>query len=293
MKKQLPGWVVLCIIALVAGLLLGVTNEMTKDRIAAQAESGAIAARKTVLPEAEDFVEQELLEGAPVDNCFAGISSGETVGYATTVTIVGFGGEIEVVVGIGMDGAIRAITVGGESFAETAGLGEKAKDAAFTGQFAGLLPPAEIGVNIDAIAGATITSNAVVTAVNKAYDYLSTLIFGEEEVTDESLEELVDEWSETANGLSITASGRGFGGKVIVTVEVVDGAIASIVIDAPDETPGIGDQVTKDKFMDQFIGKSGELSFGTDVDSVSGATFSSEGALSAINDALKFAASKQ
>lgn len=293
MKKQLPGWVVLCIIALVAGALLGVTNEMTKDRIAAQAQSGAIAARKTVLPEAEDFVEQQLTEGAPVDNCFAGVSAGETVGYATTVTIVGFGGEIEVVVGIGMDGVIRAITVGGENFSETAGLGERAKDPAFTGQFAGLVPPAEVGVNIDAIAGATITSNAVVTAVNKAYDYLSTLIFGEKEVTDESLEELVDEWSETANGLSITASGRGFGGNVTVTLEVVDGAIASITIDAPNETPGIGDQVTKEKFTQQFIGKSGELAYGTDVDAISGATFSSEGALSAINNALLFAQSKQ
>ncbi len=32
--KKIPAWLLLCIIALVAGLALGFTNELTKDEIA-------------------------------------------------------------------------------------------------------------------------------------------------------------------------------------------------------------------------------------------------------------------
>ena len=64
MKKQLPGWAVLLIITLIAGLALGGTYALTKDPIAEQAALAAENARKAVLPGADAFEKLELTEGA-------------------------------------------------------------------------------------------------------------------------------------------------------------------------------------------------------------------------------------
>ena len=53
MKKQLPGWAVLLIITLAAGLALGGTYALTKDPIAQQALTAAENARKAALPDAD------------------------------------------------------------------------------------------------------------------------------------------------------------------------------------------------------------------------------------------------
>ena len=65
------------------------------------------------------------------------------------------------------NGAISAITIGDDSFAETAGFGAKALEDDFKVQFIGKVPPLALA-DIDAIAGATITSQAVVDAINAA-----------------------------------------------------------------------------------------------------------------------------
>ena len=56
------------------------------------------------------------------------------------------------------------------------GLGAKTRDAAFTGQFAGLDAPVTLGADVDAVASATISSNAVVSGVNTACEYMQTLL---------------------------------------------------------------------------------------------------------------------
>ena len=60
MKKQLPAWLALCIIALAAGLLLALTNQLTADRIEEQNAIKANAARASVLPAATEFKALEL-----------------------------------------------------------------------------------------------------------------------------------------------------------------------------------------------------------------------------------------
>ena len=64
------------------------------------------------------------------------------------------------------EGKIASMTVGGANFNETAGLGARAQEAAFTDQFIGKSGVLAYGEGIDAIAGATITSTAVLEAVN-------------------------------------------------------------------------------------------------------------------------------
>ncbi len=180
MEKKAPkkpqGWLVLFLVSLVAALALAGTNEMTKGAIAQRALEAADAARKTVLNNADTFEQLQVPEGIGVDNGYRGLKDGKAVGFVAQSTVKGYGGEIEIVVGMDLSGAVTGISVGGPSFSETAGLGDKAKESAFTNQFKGLVLPATLADNVDAISGATITSNAVVLGVNQAGTYLSSVI---------------------------------------------------------------------------------------------------------------------
>ena len=103
---------------------------------------------------------------------FAGYDAdGKLVGKTATIVTKGYGGEIEITVGVDTNGVVTGISVGGSSFSETAGLGARAKEAWFAEQYIGKSSPialAKDGGEIDAITSATITSRAVTTAVNNA-----------------------------------------------------------------------------------------------------------------------------
>ncbi|MFR4293398.1 MAG: FMN-binding protein, partial [Christensenellales bacterium] len=83
---------------------------------------------------------------------------------AKTATIAGFGGADITVQVTDENGVITALVVDASS--QTAGLGQKCADEAFTSQFIGKSAPLTLGEGIDAVASATITSQAVVDAVN-------------------------------------------------------------------------------------------------------------------------------
>ena len=55
MDKKWPAWIVLGLIALIAGCALGLTNEVTAPVIKEQALASADEARRAVLPAATDF----------------------------------------------------------------------------------------------------------------------------------------------------------------------------------------------------------------------------------------------
>ena len=114
-----------------------------------------------------------------------GSANGETVGYNITVTPKGYGGLIEMVVGISDEGRLTDIKI--LSHTETPGLGAKAADPAFSGQFHEKIvekivvtttPPAADN-EIQAISGATITSEAVASGVNAALGYWAKNLKGE------------------------------------------------------------------------------------------------------------------
>ena len=171
MKRKVAAWLALGIITLVAGLLLASANELTKNIIVAQNEQAAQAARQRLLPAATEFVAQEDASGT-LDNLFTAKAGDETVGSVAQITTQGFGGPIEIIVGMDAQGAITGISVGGASFKETAGLGAKTKDGKFTDQFAGKQAPLALGTDIDAVTAATISSRAVTEAVNRAVEVM-------------------------------------------------------------------------------------------------------------------------
>lgn len=177
---------ILFVITAVAGGLLGVVNDITSPIIAEKKVEAANESRRLVLKDAEDFKQvegtfiSETYSDVPVDEVYEGTNGSGTVGYVIKTLPKGYGGTIEVIVGIGKDGAIEAITIG--NMAETPGLGAKSKEPAFQGQFAGK-PAGTLSViksgtagesDVLAISGATITSNAVTLGVNTAIDVFNT-----------------------------------------------------------------------------------------------------------------------
>ncbi len=164
-------------IAAVAGLALGATNMVTSGPIAQQAVVAADAARRSVLPTAVTFTELTAPEG--LQNAYAGYdAAGKLTGKTGTIVTKGYGGEIEITVGVDLTGTVTGVSVGGSSFAETAGLGARAKETWFGEQFVGQTSPISLskdGGKIDAITSATITSRAVTGAVNNAVQALGSL----------------------------------------------------------------------------------------------------------------------
>lgn len=191
MNTILKNTISITVITLVAGLALGVVQDITAGPIAAQAEKSKEEAYKTVFENAAAFSEYSLddkgqaedLVGYLNDNGFsaqtideimvAEDASGETLGYAFTITdSEGYGGDIQFAMGVQNDGTLNGISI--LSISETAGLGMKATTDDFQNQFKDkniekftyTKTGASSDDEIDAISGATITTNAMTNGVN-------------------------------------------------------------------------------------------------------------------------------
>lgn len=201
MKQMIKNTLILTAITLVSGLLLGFVYEITKGPIARSKELAKQKAYQEVMQDADSFVEfltfdaskaQQVLENANISGCVVnGVveaqKQGEIVGYVITITTTeGYGGEIQISIGIYADGKVSGIAI--LSINETAGLGMNAKEPEFYGQFANKNETSFEVTNkdameenqIEAISGATITSKAVTNAVNAGVTYFHQVIGGVE-----------------------------------------------------------------------------------------------------------------
>ena len=84
----------------------------------------------------------------------------------------GFAGPVKVFLTLDGQGTITEIQIGDSEFAETDGLGARAKEEAFSQQFIGKTIPMTME-DIDALSGATITTTAVLDAINQIAALLS------------------------------------------------------------------------------------------------------------------------
>ncbi len=89
-----------------------------------------------------------------------------------SASALGYGGPVLVQMALDENGAIQALAVGAARFLETEGIGSKVREQAFVAQFVGKVPPMALGEGIDAVSGATVSSQAVVDAVNTGYTFL-------------------------------------------------------------------------------------------------------------------------
>ena len=166
----------LLLICIVATALLGFTNQITAPKIEELAIKTQTEAKQNVLSIATDFSEEKTASLDGVDYAYyEGTANGETVGYVFATSAKGYGGDIKIMVGIDKDGAVTGVSI--LEIAETAGLGMNAKNESFLNQYNGksntlsVIKNGEKGENdIQALTGATITSNAMTKAVNIALD---------------------------------------------------------------------------------------------------------------------------
>lgn len=166
-------------ITAVAGLALGATNALTSGPIKEQEIAAANAARMAVLPAAVDFVSMQEEQTETITDVYQGVDASQgVVGYTAKTTVNGFGGPIEIIVGVDGEGVITGVNVGGSDFSETAGLGARTKEPAFAAQFSGKSAPLALrknGGDIDAVTSATISSTAVVNGVSALAEALGAI----------------------------------------------------------------------------------------------------------------------
>lgn len=189
-NKIIKDALALTLITLVAGVALGGVYEITKDPIAKQEAQAKAEAYEQVFTDAvafeevemddtliqtiRDQLDQEGYKAQSIEEVMrAEDQSGETLGYAfAVVTSEGYGGDIRFSMGVQNDGTLNGISI--LSIGETAGLGMNADTPAFKDQFVGKqvekLQYTKNGATqddeINAISGATVTTNAMTNGVN-------------------------------------------------------------------------------------------------------------------------------
>jgi electron transport complex protein RnfG len=173
--------VYLFLICLITTGLVALTFSLTREARDLQEEISANANRRLIVPQAVAFTEVQLDPGAAADGLIEAYRAidedGETIAWLLVAGTRGYGGQVPVMLAIDSDQKISGIKVLNND--ETPGLGKKAADSSFIAQYLDQkvdrgFALADAGTNqvaIDAVAGATISSKAVNTAVTVAVDY--------------------------------------------------------------------------------------------------------------------------
>lgn len=196
-KQMVKDTAILFCITLVAGLLLGGVYQLTKKPIEQAEIDKKMSAYETVFHDAATFeaygdfdgeaaqsiLNEAGLEKSSIDEVnLAFDSQGEFMGYVVVATNnEAYSGQLQLVVGIQKDGTVNGISY--LSLVETVGLGMEAAKPFFMDQFAGKKVEqfsysktgATMEHEIDALSGATRTTNAVTNAVNASLVYVNAL----------------------------------------------------------------------------------------------------------------------
>jgi electron transport complex protein RnfG len=170
MKEMIRYGFILSLICTVAsGLLVGV-NALTKTRIIAQAQAEEGASLKEVMPEAADF--SAVKKRNETIYYKAKDKDGNFIGVAFKVYAEGYSSTIETMVGMLEDGTITGVKVLAQN--ETPGLGTQVTEPGFLQQFSN--KKIENLNEVQAITGATISSEAVMAAVKEKAEKIKALI---------------------------------------------------------------------------------------------------------------------
>lgn len=169
----------LFVITAVVAVMLALVNGLTRPTIQRLAEEKRIAALEEVMPDAT----YEAFEYNGGDSRILALQGAfrqdELAGYCVQVSTNGFGGAIEMMVGVDVNGRVTGVSI--LSMSETAGLGARASEPEFLGQYAGTFGSVTLKKDdaqngeIDAISGATITSRAVTGGVDAALNAVAEL----------------------------------------------------------------------------------------------------------------------
>ena len=122
-----------------------------------------------LLPGSTSFAPEEF--DAEQNTAIKSVYKAET-GFVIESVAYGYNGDVTLMVGVSNEGKVTGLAV--EDMQETYGLGAKAlTEVPFLAQFLLTGGDAEVGSNIDALTGATVSSKAVTKAVNSAIAYVT------------------------------------------------------------------------------------------------------------------------
>ncbi len=304
MKKIVVLTTKLLVITIIAGGLLGVANAITKEPIAAQEAKAADEARFAAFPSAVAFVKMDIdisEDYSLIQNVYtAQDAQGTDLGVTMGIKTKAYNAGLNLTVGLSAEGTITGVVIGSNQ--ETPGLGAKASQPKFIDQYndvpfdtplvvVKMAPTSQY--EIQAIASATITSDGVTYAVNKAVEYYTQILGTGENVTNEAIAvqeaeaadaDMLEAFEGAANfeqidieipakfadiktlykafdeqgseiGLLVVMTSKGYIEDLGLMFGLSnDGVIAGLVLEVGSETPGIGTLVEDPEFTNQFIG---------------------------------------
>ncbi len=172
LKNILIPAITLTIICVISAAGLALTNSVTRDKIAQLELEAQEQSMERILP-ADHYVAGKTVLDFKEYEYFTAKSGDETVGYLFAVSNFGYGGQVKVMTGVNTKGEVVAIEVLSASD-ETPGLGGDSMKESFWQHFKG--KKGELTVSkfasksdeIQALTGATITTESVTTSVNTA-----------------------------------------------------------------------------------------------------------------------------
>lgn len=158
---------ILCLLCAVCGLLLGLANLLTEERIAENQGNRHMGALEEVLPYGGNYREVRYPGSDPtVETVYEASGAGWVIQVSP---VDSYSGVLTLMVGVNVDGTVAGVTV--VDSGESEGLGLRASELEFRTQFTGRSGSVRVeadGGEIAAISGATVTSRAVCAAVNSA-----------------------------------------------------------------------------------------------------------------------------
>ena len=175
----------LTVIALVVAALLGVVNNVTKDKIAEQDAENTRIAMSAVAPEGSEFGDKmdisdavaavAFAQGGKIVEMYPMTNGGADAGYVVKVSASGSQGTITMMVGVDANKAITGISV--ISHSETSGIGTKvvgnepnSAGEPVLDQFVGMSGSGSlvVGKNVIAVSGATVSTKGITMGANAA-----------------------------------------------------------------------------------------------------------------------------
>ena len=201
-KKQsmIKDAIILCMISLIAALALGFVNELTKDRIAFLAAQAKAEAYQEVFPEAVAIVDAEgdatlkstleeaesILTAGGFSNitinevCIVQDSNQQRIGYVASVSLKAYD-AMTLTFGYTTEGVCTGLAF--LEIKETPGIGMKADEPEFKNQFINKKGDQLVAVKsgasaeneINAISGATFTTDGVIRGINAGICFMSEL----------------------------------------------------------------------------------------------------------------------
>lgn len=269
----------LSLIAVGSALLLSWVYSFTQPKIEADRRAKLRATLTEALPGAKEFI--------PVipDTVWFGIRDNDTVGIVFRVWPKGYGGPIELTVGVDKDLKVTGLVPGAE-LKETPGLGLKIREDWFREQFIGRDGETALlrqdGGEIDAITAATISSRAVANGVSEGVKRYCRYIKEDPMIKVYKAESFIEVLKDTAfyavtgsdTVIIITTEAEGFGGPVRVGMAFRGEDLINLVILKHNETEGYGSKITDPAFLKNI--REGEF------EAITGATISSKAVIEAV-----------